>query len=174
MLVLCNIVTLDTTVKLFLMRWGGGRRKECCITFLILNILGIYANRYPCKEDDERYEHSKNITLNTINNKVTITLPLEQNGTHTLIHNDTIIYTSVDYTVDPYKAHITLSLMCKNSSCKYMLQSEDDKYVSCQLFYIHTNCTHVSKNSALLTWIANSCPICYTIPTWVVIVNLIK
>nr|AYF58467.1 membrane glycoprotein E64 [Elephant endotheliotropic herpesvirus 1B] len=128
----------------------------------IVFIISLCAAKNYCKEDDDG--EIKNLTVTGSEGHVNITLQLEDTGSHTLlIHNDSTIYPSSKlFNVKINKTHLILSTSCSTASGKYLLQiSNGSLDVSCQHFYVISNCTF----SIMSTYTAqSSCSDCkYTI-----------
>nr|AYF58576.1 glycoprotein vIgFam12 [Elephant endotheliotropic herpesvirus 1A] len=147
---------------------GGGVTAYRCKIYILLNILGISA-KYICFDDTFGYQEITNITLTGVNNKINITIPLGQNGTHTFIHNRTTVYankTSIYLNI----THITLSSFCNNGSGEYILQSEESVFTTCTFVYVYTNCDRSSVQMGL----SQSCRLDYVISICLVIITLIE
>lgn len=140
------------------------------VKFILLKILVISARNYICFEDPIGYQDKTNITLTGLNNRINITLPLGQHGTHTLIHNRTIEYTNITHSIYLNTTHITLSILCTNSSGEYILQSEEDSYTTCTFVDIYTNCDRPPVQMDL----SKSCCLDYVISMCLVIITLVE
>nr|AYF58449.1 membrane glycoprotein E64 [Elephant endotheliotropic herpesvirus 1A] len=141
----------------------------------IVFIISLCAAENYCKHDDGG--EVKNLTVTGSGGHVNITLQLEDTGTHTLlIHNDSTISSSSKlFNVKINETHLILSTSCSTASGKYLLQIFNSSLdVSCQHFYVISNCTF----PIMSTYTAqSSCSGCkytiFTLTPFIVIFSLI-